>query len=104
MKLIRRLTTSKPTSKKSKAKQVSESKRYEQLGRMLANIYESGYIDRNQTYKMSFIKGLMTGLGGVIGATLLVALLLWILAAISDVPLIERITDPIYETIKNGQK
>lgn len=102
MKLIKQLTTSRLTSKKSK--QLSESKRYEQLGRMLANIYESGYIDRNQTYKMSFIKGLFTGLGGVIGATLLVALLLWVLSLVSDIPLVERITDPVYDTIKNGRQ
>jgi hypothetical protein len=106
MKSIRRLTTSRLTSKKSKSQ--SETKRYEQLGRMLTNIYESGYIDRNQAYKMSFVKGLLTGLGGVIGATLLVALLIWILTVVSDAPLIERVTDPIIspvvDTIRNGQK
>lgn len=102
MKSIKRLTTSKLTSRKNKT--VSESKKYEQLGRMLTNIYETGYIDRNQAYKMSFIKGLFTGLGGAIGATLLVALLLWLLSLLVDLPIIERITEPVYETIKNGQQ
>lgn len=106
MKSIRRLTTSKLTSKKNKS--LSEEKKYEQLGRMLTNIYETGYIDRNQAYKMSFIKGLFTGLGGVIGATLLVGILIWVLTVVSDVPLVERLTDPVIEplvdTIKNGQK
>jgi hypothetical protein len=102
MKSIKRLTTSKPTSRKNKTR--ITSKKYEQLGRMLVSIYESGYLDRNQAYKMSFLKGLVTGLGGVLGATLLVALLLWVLALVSDVPLIERITDPVYETIKNGRQ
>lgn len=71
---------------------------------MLASIYESGYMDRNQTYKMSFLKGVAAGLGGVIGATLVVALLLWLLSLTSEVPLIERVTDPVYETIKNGRQ
>lgn len=102
MKLIKRLTTSKLTSRKDKP--LSERKKYEQLGRMLTSIYETGYIDRNQMYRMSFIKGLFTGLGGVVGATLLVALVLWILSLLTDLPLIERVTEPVYETIKNGQK
>jgi hypothetical protein len=102
MKSIKQLTTSKLTSRKNKP--LSERKKYEQLGRMLNNIYETGYIDRNQAYRMSFIKGLFTGLGGAIGATLLVGLLLWILSLLIDLPLIERITEPVYETIKNGQK
>ncbi len=71
---------------------------YEQLGKMLESIYESGYIDKNQFYKMSFLKGVVTGLGGVIGATIVVGLLLWILSALSFTPLrplSERIQDTV---------
>ncbi len=67
---------------------------------MLTNIYESGYIDRNQTYKMSFVKGVLAGLGGVIGATLVVALVIWILSLLSNVPLINIITDNVENTIQ----
>ncbi len=64
---------------------------FEQLGRMLTNIYETGYIDRNQSYKMTFIKGILGGFGGVIGATVVVALLIWVLSLFSDVTVIENI-------------
>jgi len=86
-----------------KVKTDKEKKRaqdYEHLGRMLANIYETGYINRNQTYKMSFIKGILAGLGGVIGATLVVALLIWILSLLSNVPLVNTITDNVENTIQ----
>jgi len=73
---------------------------YEHLGRMLANIYETGYIDRNKAYKMSFIKGVLAGLGGVIGATLIVALLIWILSLLGSVPLLNTITDNVENTIQ----
>ena len=72
---------------------------HEQLGQMLTNIYESGYIDRNQAYKMSFVKGLLSGLGGVIGATLVLGLLLWIVSLLGQVPLLDRITDNITDTV-----
>lgn len=73
---------------------------HEQLGRMLVNIYESGYIDRNQMYKMSFIKGVVTGFGGVLGATLLVALVLWILSLFDTLPLIGPVFDNVKDTVQ----
>jgi hypothetical protein len=66
---------------------------------MLENIYESGYIDRNQLYKNSFVKGAVTGFGGVIGATIGVALLLWVLTILNYTPL-RPITERIQDTVK----
>lgn len=84
----------------SKAK---TQKDYEQLGQMLTNIYETGYVDRNQSYKMSFVKGLLAGLGGVIGATIVVALLLWALTFFDNVPLVGRFTEKTRNTIEQNQ-
>lgn len=70
---------------------------------MLTNIYESGYIDRNQAYKMSFIKGLLAGFGGVIGATIVVALLLWVLTFFDNIPLVGRFTERTRTTIEQSQ-
>ena len=76
---------------------------YEQLGKMLTNIYESGYADRNQAYKMSFLKGLAAGFGGVIGATIMVALLLWVLTFFDSIPLVGRFTERTRNTIEQNQ-
>lgn len=88
----------------SKPKKLTKEQNYEQLGQMLTNIYESGYIDRNQAYKMSFIKGLIAGLGGVLGATIVVAILLWILTLFSSVPFVGRFTENTRNTIDQSQK
>lgn len=85
----------------SKPKQKPPEKSYEELGQMLVNIYESGYINRNQTYKMSFLKGLVSGLGSVIGATLVVAILIWVLSILSEAPLVDSLFKNIKGTIEN---
>lgn len=84
--------------KEKPSKEVS----YEQLGKMLDNIYQSGYINKNQFYKMSFLKGVVTGFGGVVGATLVVALMLWLLSILNYTPL-RPVTERIKETVQmNG--
>jgi uncharacterized membrane protein YfcA len=72
---------------------------YEQLGRMLENIIETGYVDKARVYKMSFVRGVIGGFGGVIGATLVVAILLWLLSLLHQVPFINKITDNVRDTI-----
>jgi hypothetical protein len=89
------------TKSKSKVKAKDDP---EALGKMLVNIYETGYIDRNQAYKMSFIKGVLAGLGGVIGATIVVALIVWFLSFFNEVPLVKRIVPKIQNTINSSQK
>ena len=80
---------------------VSETESYEQIGRMVENIYLSGYIDKNQFYKMSFLKGLVSGLGGVIGATIVVGLITWLLSAFNYTPL-KPVIEPVTDSLKNS--
>lgn len=84
----------------AKARQVD----HEQLGKMLTNIYETGYINRNQAYKMSFIKGLLSGLGGVLGATIVLGLIIWILSFFQNVPLLDRVYDNINSSLDSRRR
>lgn len=81
----------KPTEKLS-------SKQYENLGRIVASVYETGYLDAAKSYKNSFIKGVLGGFGGVIGATVVVALVLWVLSFFNQYPFINKIEDTINTT------
>lgn len=91
-------------SKTTKQTQNSKLEDYEQLGRIVASVYESGYLDKKTMYRTSFLKGLIQGLGGAVGATVLVALLIWVLSLFSQIPLLGRITDTFRTTIQNTQK
>lgn len=84
---------------KNKSKQ-----QYEELGRIVASVYETGYLDRATAYRTSFIKGLFQGFGGAIGATILVALVVWILSLFSQVPLVGRFTNGLRNTVDNAQQ
>lgn len=86
-------------SKKPEKTELKVKADYEQLGRMMQNIYESGYIDRNTLYKMSFLKGVAAGLGGVVGATIVVALLLWVLNLFDSIPLVGPLSEKLQDTV-----
>lgn len=73
---------------------------YEQLGRKLVSVYESGYLSKGQLYKASFLKGIFAGMGGVIGATIFVALILWLLSLFHHIPLIGPFVNAIKSSIQ----
>ncbi len=81
-------------------KQTRSAKDYEQLGRVIENVYEYNYANRWRLYKMSFIKGIVAGFGGVVGATVVVAIVLWALSLFHEVPFVHTITDNFQNTVQ----
>ncbi len=66
---------------------------------MLHDVIEVGYANHAKMYRIAFIKGIVGGFGGVIGATLVVALLLWVFSILGHVPLIRPFVDNLRDTI-----
>lgn len=80
---------------KSEEKVEKSAKDYELIGRMLENIYESNYASRHRLYWLSFVKGIFVGFGGFIGATIVVAILIWGLSFFDFVPYVDRVIDSL---------
>ncbi|TXG77956.1 hypothetical protein E6P97_00615 [Patescibacteria group bacterium] len=80
-----------------------DPKELEAIGQMLVAITETGYADSKRFYKMSFIKGVLAGFGGVLGATIVVALLLWFLSVLGEIPFLEQFVNNVETTIESGR-
>lgn len=89
---------------KSKEKPVKQrtAGEYEQMGRDLEAVYMNINPNKTTFYKAAFLRGILGGVGGVIGATVVIALLLWLLSLFNDVPLIGGFVDAIRRTIESG--
>lgn len=77
---------------------------YEQMGRDLETLYLNINPNRSTFYKAAFLRGILGGVGGVIGATVVIALLLWLLSFFNNVPLIGDFVDAIRRTIESGSR
>lgn len=77
------------------------AKDYENLGRQFVAVYDALNPDRKLVWRTNFIKGVLSGLGGVIGATLGIAVLLWILSLFGQIPLIGHFVDSIRHTLQS---
>jgi hypothetical protein len=78
-------------------------KDYEKLGKQVASLYDAINPDRKGLYRTAFLKGIVTGLGGVIGATLVVVILAWVLSLLGHVPFVGPIFDNVRDTVQSGQ-
>lgn len=83
-----------------KTKQKPKSREYEQLSRLLADIYETGHLSRGRMFRISFLRGVMMGLGSVVGATIVVALVVWLLSIFDTTPLVGPLIDDFRNTIQ----
>ncbi len=86
---------------KNSSKNAKSQQKYEDLGRIISNVFETGYLDASKSYKMSFLKGLIQGLGGVIGATVGIALLLWLLSLFGELPFVGEIFKSVQNAIND---
>lgn len=67
-------------------------------------LLKAEYVDRKSYYLHNFLRGVVVGAGTVLGATVLIALLLWILSLFDTVPLIGPTVDNARQTIEQHNK
>lgn len=67
----------------------------ERAAKLLAYIYEANFIGKRRMLWLNFVRGFMHGVGGFLGATLGVGLLLWIASFLFDVPLLGSLIEAL---------
>lgn len=68
----------------------------------LQALFASKYVDKKKLYWENFVRGLTFSIGGIIGATVGIAIILWFLGLFSTVPLIGPAVSNIEQTIKSA--
>lgn len=68
----------------------------------IEELFNDIYAHRLRIYVVNFIRGVSFSVGGIIGATLVIALILWLLSLFSNVPVIGNFFHQTQETIQQG--
>ena len=79
--------------KKPKSTKAQKNADYRKLGEQIESMYDAVRPDRTALYRTSFLKGVATGVGGVVGATIVVALLIWLLSFFQEIPFLGHIVE-----------
>jgi hypothetical protein len=67
----------------------------------LEDLFDDYYRQRYKVYKMNFVRGIVFGFGSVIGGTLMIALLLWLLTFTNDIPFIGDFSEKVQNSIES---
>jgi hypothetical protein len=70
---------------------------------MMEELFQDFYKNRHQIYVMNFVRGIFFGFGSVVGGTIVVALVLWILSILNYIPFLDGITDATQQTLEQGK-
>jgi hypothetical protein len=68
---------------------------------LLEDLFEDYYKHRKRLYFMNLVRGLFFGFGSVVGGTIMVALLFWILSLLNFIPFLNDIIDAARHTVES---
>ena len=81
--------------------QLSKKEREEFTKQQLEYFFEMSHPKWGRVIKYAFIRGVATGFGVLIGGTIVVALVLWILSLLGQVPFLNEIAESTKYTLQN---
>lgn len=71
---------------------------------LLEQLFDDHYRFRWRIYQMNFFRGIFFGFGSVLGASVVVGLLLWVLSWFTDLPVIGDFFEQSQSTIENRNR
>ncbi len=88
---------------KESSKEVSFSKKErDQVSKALEILFATNFISKKRLYWENFVRGLTFSIGSIIGATVGIALILWVLSFFNTVPFIGPIVEHAQNTINQN--
>lgn len=81
-------------------KQKMNDKQRVEFAKQVEYMYEAANPMWRKVLLLSFLKGIVTGLGVFLGGTIIVGLLLWILSGLGQIPFLNNITDAVKGTLE----
>lgn len=79
------MTEKKTTLAKRAAKRIAKDNEAGARRSLLEELFNDFHKSRRQVYLMNFFRGIFFGFGSVLGATLLVAIVVWLLGQFGDI-------------------
>lgn len=67
----------------------------------LEDLFDDYYRQRYKVYKMNLIRGIFFGFGSVIGGTLVIAILLWLMSFTNDIPFVGEFSEKVQNSIES---
>ena len=67
---------------------------------LIEQLFDDHYKHRGRIYQVNFFRGIVFGFGSVLGATVLIALALWLLSFFNELPFIGDITEGARQSIE----
>ncbi len=88
-------------SKKEKDKDILQ-RNHEDIAKALEILFATDYISKKKLYLHNFLRGIVFSAGGVIGATLIIAVLIWILSVFDNIPVVGPLFEGTRESIQQS--
>lgn len=89
-------------SKKKKQEKDVLKRNHDDIAKALEILFASGYINKKKLYLNNFLRGIAFSAGGVIGATLVIGILIWILSVFDNIPVVGPLFEGTRESIQQN--
>lgn len=71
---------------------------------VIEELFNDYYNDRRNIYRVNFFRGIFFGLGSVLGATVVVAFIVWLLSFLVGLPGIGNTIEQAQKSIESGKQ
>lgn len=92
------------TDKKSPVDQIKHDQAMGARRTIIEEMFNDYYKDRRNIYKVNFFRGIFFGLGSVLGATVVVALIVWALSLFVNLPGIGQTFQQAQNSLESNKK